>query len=287
MKDSETPFHPEEIKDKTAEPSSIKNTIDQCSVKQTETELSKNLDFEVEAQKPNPIDSNGTKHFINAPDAHKMEIYDSTGTSDQITIDLNNKDNIDNVDKYHNDGLYKNSKFPTNEESHFVENKSVVFCNKDNPPDILMDTKEKDYMKLSLNTNTLIYHCKEDSQETVSKYKSSLEHRPASSSTSLDFITISEWSEQEDEERFRHHLANNPENPNFSSESTTKERKNDMISKENGNVINLSDDQNTVNEGKENDEHKKEELFDKSNEYTRNDREAPFSNVSASSKGKQ
>ena len=47
MKDSETPFHPEEIKDKTAEIISIKNTIDQCSVKQTETELSRNLNFEV------------------------------------------------------------------------------------------------------------------------------------------------------------------------------------------------------------------------------------------------
>jgi len=216
-----------------------------------------------------------------------MEIYGFIETPDKIKIDSNNEDNIDNVHKYYNDGLNKNSQFPTNEESYFLENKSVVLSNKDNPPDILMDTKEKEYMKLGLNTNTLIYHCKEDCEETVSKYKTNLEHRPASTSTSLDFITISEWTEQEDEERFRHHLANNPENPNFSCESTTKEKINETILKENGSAINSNDEPNKVNEEKENDQQKKVDAFDKNNELTHNDREAPFSNTSTSSKAEK
>ena len=150
-----------------------------------------------------------------------------------------------------------------------------------------MDTKEKEYMKSSLNTNTLIYHCKEDCQETVSKYRTNIEHRPASSSTSLDFITISEWTEQEDEERFRHQLANNPTNPNLSNESTSEERKNEIVSIENRSVISLNDDHLRVNEGKENNQQKNVEVFDKNNELTHNDREARFSNESTSSKGKQ
>ena len=41
-----------------------------------------------------------------------------------------------------------------------------------------------------------------------------------------------------------------------------------------------------VNEEKENDQQKKVDTFDKNNELTHNDREAPFSNTSTSSKGK-
>ena len=73
-----------------------------------------------------------------------------------------------------------------------------------------MDTKEKEHLKLNPNVITPDYHCKEVYKQTLSKNKNNLlAHSEPSSSSSLEFITISEWNEEEEEERFLHHFTQN------------------------------------------------------------------------------
>ena len=205
----ENPFLSKGItKNETKLINSIGN-IEKCFLTQNKTDPEMKSGIEIDREKIGLLDSYDACTSINAQNIQTIE---------KVQVDSHNNEGVvGKSDKYYHDSQPQNSQFSLNQDSYFLESSPVVLSNKDNTPDILMDTKEKEHLKQNLNVITPDYHCKEDYQQILSKKKSNLLLLSEPSSTSsLDFITISEWNEEEEEERRLRHLTKNTSKTSFS-----------------------------------------------------------------------
>ena len=223
---SEQPSNEVDVKQKSSE-SIIDNgtrACDGCSLTETEHVSTSKLEPKVSEETFDFENMQNVNNFIKTQDSMEMSRSNTLEIADHANTDLKNKLDIDIQNKYHHDRRHQNLPFPIHQDSFFRESSSSAFNNKDNTPDILIDTKEKEHLKLNFSANTQAYYSNESNKYTISNHKSNQELVPTTSSKSVDFITISEWNEQE-EERYRHQLANNPSNPNSSDESIEKKIK--------------------------------------------------------------
>ena len=218
------------------------STCDGCPLIETEHGSTSKLELKVSEKAFDFEEMHDVNNFIKTQDCMEMSRSNTFEIADHANTDLNNKIDIDIQNKYHHNRRHQNSPFAIDQDSFFRENGSSVFSNKDNTPDILIDTKEKEHLKLNFSANTQAYHSYENNKQPISNPKSNLELPPTTSNKSVDFITISEWNEQE-EERYRHQLAHNPSNPNSSDESIEKRTKNGDISENENRATQKNDDQ--------------------------------------------
>ena len=287
MISSQTTSNPEYIENESAELNKNTLTIGQISFNQTKTELTNDLELKEPPVTSSSIDNHETNDFRNTQDSQIAESKNGIETSNRFHEDVESKNEVKCLNHYCHDGLVQNYKSPINQTSSLFENESNLMSNTGNTPDILMDTREKDYLKQRLNANATGYYCNDDCPQTVSSNKRNQGYRPESSNTSLDFITISEWNEQEDEERFRHHLANNPPNPNpFDNSSENEITKSDISEKENELASEQNENQSNDKSGIESDEQTKEKDENKDNELTVNNRDVLSPNATISSTGR-
>ena len=100
------------------------------------------------------------------------------------------------LQEYRNTTLLENFELLSNENQYLQgQRPPLINLREGNTPDIIMDTKEKEHFKRNKDINESGYYKYEDSTSAIERKASSL---PSATSSAAEFITISEWNEEEE-----------------------------------------------------------------------------------------
>jgi len=103
------------------------------------------------------------------------------------------------LQEYRNTNVLESFALSSN-ENPYLQTTSLINLGQDNTPDIIMDTKEKEHFKINENITKAGYYkhevYKSANERKISPGMSSLQ---TATSSAAEFITISEWNEEEEE----------------------------------------------------------------------------------------
>jgi hypothetical protein len=162
-------------------------------------------------------------NFRNQSDGTLSEDSKNTQEAEQLeerTLHLRNVNSIPNTNnKGHDDhdssrlqeytNTFEDFALSSNENQYLDGNRtSLNNLGKDNTPDIIMDTKEKEHFKKHENiTKSGYYNYEVSESASETKISPEMSSLPSATSSAAEFITISEWNEEEEQGKPLQHLT--------------------------------------------------------------------------------